>query len=387
MAWVLRNGKWVKADTPPPVPPRPGVKPPEMNALTAAFARNALKFMREHPLAPANGTTAGSTVTVEWALNQNDVVMDINRGSYEGAKNYNNVPHLQRMNVGVNIKHMVLYRNAEVTSSGNMVLAQPNSIIPMLYDQPDAKVGSIPVYWLPWSSLKICEQTIPAVPSDLVDIPEDEFPRFFLTAGINGCSIFARGDSTSPTIFHAGLADKLQGKTSAQFWTEQMAKAQTGYDPATIKGAVHKDEYMLTDPAEKKSYENLLNWMDNASSNRPIRIEIATGFGCVFGMRFGRHWSLYLQENAFVERYTILKRKDVVKTVTNNQGVINKSYASTGGAVVNRTVEQIPGRFRDKTVRNYTARESWAMPLKVMEFYPNRHWAGAFSCKVKATQV
>ena len=65
----------------------------------------------------------------------------------------------------------------------------------------------VPIQWLPWKNLQIITTKLDPVPQSMVEWDDDEFPRFFFTAGINGCSVFASGHPHGPTISHARSGD------------------------------------------------------------------------------------------------------------------------------------------------------------------------------------
>jgi len=377
--WVQGPGGWRRNDSAPPVPLRERQK--QMSELTAAFNKQPLNFMRQHPVSPANGDVSKGISTVEWALNPDDLTMDEDRGRYEGATYYGKTAFGQRLDLSGTIKYMVL-KSAGSIYKGNTLQGRPGEVLPVLADTPQQhSEASIPIYWLPWSSLKITETTLPPVPSNLVDPPEDEYPRFFFTAGVNGCSVFARGDATSPTIFHGGLADKLT-RNSKDFWRDQMRMAKTGFEVAKIKGEVHKGEYMLTDEREKRAARDFVKWMETEQTGA-FTVELLIGFGCIFGVRFGRHWTLYLQENSVMQRTQFFKRKDLTKEEYEDG---SKKYFEKGTtSVVNRTTTITPRKFiPDKKVQVYTRKENLVRPMQVVEFYPNRTWSGGFQEVVQA---
>ncbi len=382
-AWVQGPGGWRRADSAPTVPLRPAQK--QMSELTAAFNKQPLNFMRQHPVSPANGDVSKGVSTVEWALNPLDITMDEQRGVYEGAT-YHNVggdktAFGQRLNMGGAIKYMVL-KSAGSIYKGNTLQGRAGEVLPILADTPQQhSEASIPIYWLPWSSLKITETTIPPVPSNLVDPPEDEYPRFFFTAGVNGCSVFARGDATSPTIFHGGLADKLT-RNSKEFWRDQMRMAQTGFDVAKVKGEVHKGEYMLTDDREKRAAQDFVRWMETSEPGA-FTVDLLVGFGCIFGVRFGRHWTLYLQENSVLQRTQFFKRKDLTKEEYEDG---TKKYFEKGTtSPVMLTTTITPRKILpDKKVQVFTRKTNMVRPMQVVEFYPNRNWSGSFQDVVQA---
>lgn len=385
---------------PPPVQGRgrsnasAGIAPPQkpLSALTQEFARNALTFMRQNVVTPANGNLRDGRVVTQWALDPRDITMDPGLTSYQGAA-YNVDPATgargpalgELRDVGRSIKHMRLAKVGDKVA-GNAVVGQAGAILPILANSADEhETQSIPIWWLPWDSLKIGQIQIPEVPSNLVDPPEDEYPRFWLTAGVNGCSVFAKGESTNPTIYHAGLSDKLT-RGSTAFWRDQMRLAGTGFDSNSrgVHGEVHKDEYMLNDPREKKLAQDFVTWLHGSELSQNFAVELHTGFGCLFGIRFGRHWSLYLQENIYVQTVNFHKRRDVEKVVGDSSTYY--TLASTGERV-ERVQTPTPRKIGiisvgKKNVNTYKTTKTLIYPTRVVEFYPNRHWTGAFIPKV-----
>src|SRR5687768_14128981 len=62
--------------------------------------------------------------------------------------------------------------------------------------QPGA--SSLAVQWLPWLSHSIVGLTLGASPD------------IFVTAAINGCSVFVTGAPNAPTVYHAGIGTDLK---------------------------------------------------------------------------------------------------------------------------------------------------------------------------------
>ena len=78
-------------------------------------------------------------------------------------------------------------------------------------------------------------------------------------------------------------------------------------------------------------------------------------WGCVFGIRYGRSWSFYLQENVVVHSYKIVAKYSTA-TVTGTKKVFG---------VLNKNVTQ------DVSVRKMVKLESTLnRPVKVRDFFP-----------------
>jgi hypothetical protein len=241
--------------------------------------------------------------------------------------------------------------------------------------QPDT--SWLPIHWLPWYSLQVIQHTIPPVPSSLVEPPEQDFPRFFFTAGINGCSVFVTGESTSPTVYHAGITGKL-GRSAGQFWRDQMAATGVNLGQFRIKGEVERDDYMFDDPKESELAKRFLKWQQDSAEPR-FELNIQSSFGCVFGIMYGRHWSFYLQESVIMKSVHFVK-KDEINEVARHSQV--DYFEKTSGLLATRTETQVgrhlgklplPGKKKKVTFQVVNRR---AMPMRLSEIYPTRTWSG-----------
>jgi len=56
--------------------------------------------------------------------------------------------------------------------------------------QCKAGEAGIPMYYLPWESLKITSMAVPS----------DTEVKYFMTAGLSGCSVFVRGTPSNPIV-------------------------------------------------------------------------------------------------------------------------------------------------------------------------------------------
>jgi hypothetical protein len=362
------GGGWIPTQAPavpprrqaPPVPPRPAQPPMPVSPLNAAFLANPLLFIRKHSCSPPdNYESFGTEISRVTPLAGE--ILSGGQGSSTGGDVVRN-----------NVKSLIRFVRLKPHPKPDF----PNTMTLDLKKMREAPNDDrIPIYWLPWFSLRIMEITIPPVPSNLVDPDDDEYPRFFFTAGINGCSVFAKGESTNPTIFHAGITGNL-GRGAPQFWRDQMANTGTGFGASTVRAEVNRDDYMFSKPEDSDLARKYLAWLSQASpASKPFAINVGSSFGCVFGIRFGRHWSLYLQESMMVSTVRFHKKSDVAKTKTGN----NVSYQVNGsltraepfqrkGAVFSKIVVP-PGK---KEV--FSSKSTTPLPLRVSEIYPTRTW-------------
>ena len=125
-----------------------------------------------------------------------------------------------------------------------------------------------------------------------------------------------------------------------------MANIGTGFGASTVRAEVNRDDYMFSKPEDSDLARKYLAWLSQASpGSKPFAIDVGSTFGCVFGIRFGRHWSLYLQESMMVSTVRFHKKSDVAKTKTGN----NISYQVNGSLTRGRAVPAQVGRvFHDR---------------------------------------
>lgn len=197
------SGKWISTE-PPPIPPRntaprAAVPSATMSEMDASFVRDPLNFLRKHSMSPPDtgGAIPGREFNRTRAGPGEIVSGDLDSG-------------IITRNAGGGIRYVKIIPHPAPNFPGAVSLN-----VSQTPNQPDT--SWIPIHWLPWYTLRIMEYSIPITPSNLVDPPEQDFPRFFFTAGINGCSVFVRGQSTNPTVYHAGITGNL-GRPAGAFW-------------------------------------------------------------------------------------------------------------------------------------------------------------------------
>jgi hypothetical protein len=335
---------------------------------------NPTNFLREYSLSPPDGT-AGESLKA-W-----DIPTRGNIATGVGAKNSATL-NLRR--AGVAKKWARFEDNVKCPGAFTVDLQDTAPALPPLGfwletgDRP-----RIPIYWLPWGSLDIVRIKIPPVPTSLENPDEDRFPRFFMTAGINGCSVFVDGPPDRPTVYHAGITGKL-ARPSDEFWVEQMEEACEGYAPlGRSHRAVHSKDYMNIDRFKVQEY---LQW-ENGSGNEPFRLEVSSCFGSVIGVRYGRYWSFYLQENVYTQQVHILKKSQVRGR---KDALGNRHYNERrgSGAKVTREVRSTPIRIAGvkvgskKTATYLKKVDAKCRPVNVGEIYPNKSFSADFRTRI-----
>ncbi|MFM9915483.1 MAG: hypothetical protein ACKVOX_06720 [Rhizobacter sp.] len=221
--------------------------------------------------------------------------------------------------------------------------------------------GYLPVWFLPWESRHLIEMTIPPRSNDDDDDPED--PKLFFTAGINGCSVFVRGDPTSPTITHAGITQSQTpyGNDPASFWRHLLFANLAGQNVHSGKTwEVNNTNYInqtgVSGGAFTANTDRYLKWLQSLPSG-PITVTQVDPWGCVFGIRYGRLWSFYLQENAVVHTYKIVSKYST-EQVTSTKKVMG---------LYNKEVTQ------DVAIKKLVRLQSTAnRPVRLSDFFPGK---------------
>lgn len=231
----------------------------------------------------------------------------------------------------------------------------------------------IPVYFLPWQSKSLLSINIPEYKEENIvqyghGLEVDAMsPHIFFTAAINGCSVFVTGDPAHPTVTHAGISEGSTpyGNEAAEFWStlltvHQMQRGTRG----DVNYEINKADYVNATSKAKMNWTinsaRYRTWLSRIPDDNPMKLEEVQPFGAVFGIRYGRLWSFYLQENASVKRYKIVKRK-VTKTEKRQVPVKFLGFKTS--------------RFREKEFEievEEDARETsaQAVPMRVWPFYP-----------------
>lgn len=241
----------------------------------------------------------------------------------------------------------------------------PEDDIIRLNVSSEDKDGYIPMYFLPWVDQGIVELAIPEIPARMDKTNYGGFPQFFFTSGLSGCTIFVKGTSVAPVVYHAGVSNVGIHGNSDDFWKEQMEALNTGYDKAALKSIVKSSEYLPGDRASVKEY---LDWLD-APSKKDLSLEIIECTACVFGIRTDRDWKFYVQERINGRVIRVLSAGDVVK----ENGAYH-TVAGKGGVIVEKTkVPRRIGRFQFGTKVNKSFKvveRTVVRPIGVREIFP-----------------
>lgn len=226
-----------------------------------------------------------------------------------------------------------------------------------MLEEPDL----VPMFYLPWSSGKLMELRIPKLPTGM---DSDDYPKLFFTAALSGCSVFVDGASDHPRVVHAGLSGASLKKDASDFWRDMLGLVvdKTGVAIDDHLREINKHDYMKTD--EAKAFKAFLT---NEHRNQ-LEIKEVDEWASVFGIRFGRIWSFYMQHNATVTTVRVVKKEDTTKVKRADK---SSSRVLRGkGVEVQEKVIPGSGLFSfSKTL--YLVKEQVTLPMRICEFYPS----------------
>lgn len=226
----------------------------------------------------------------------------------------------------------------------------------------------IPMYYLPWEALKITSMAV----------PNDTEVKYFLTAGLSGCSVFVRGTPSKPVVYHAGSSSQYQGD-AVEFWKACIKKIrdqdprQGGYRIWGVSkedyrfGGTHREGYRQTDAAEK--FEK---WLNN-KYGKNLKISLKGSLGCVFGIKNDRNeWAFYLQERIAYEVVEIVKAEEGHTIVHPFQ---QNPVASLGKTDLNWKKENVKGKGLFKkskeVITGCEVKRYGGQPACVRQFFPS----------------
>lgn len=247
------------------------------------------------------------------------------------------------------------------------------NVITVERDKPGAKTfdlstvysaARVPIYFLPWNSGSLVTMKLKAANGEDNDDPDN--PGIFFTAALSGCSVFVDGAPTRPRVVHAGITGKLSVNAQG-FWEERLV------DLARLQGLPIDDHLLSIDKSKYMGTiwgKNYKSWLEN-EYKRTLTINAVDEWACVFGIRYGRLWSFYLQKNATVTTYRVLKKSDVATTTSH--GETNLIHRGTNLPVDVRAKGK--GLF-SRHQKIYTLKQSYARPIMIEEFYPTRSGGG-----------
>ena len=233
-----------------------------------------------------------------------------------------------------------------------------------------AEKDKIPIYFLPWQSHQLISIYLPEYTEENVvsygrGLEIDPLsPHIFFTAAINGCSVFVTGSSRAPTVTHAGISQDATpyGGESELFWRDLLDAHNAAQNTSTNKVAeVNRTDYVAGPGDTTRLARQYKRWLDHLPTKTPMKVESVAPWGAVFGIRYGRMWSFYLQENALVKRYIVER---VTKTKKEQRLVSKTNFLGrpTGIAVTEDVEIEVQEDKRSYAQIN--------VPLRVTPFFP-----------------
>ncbi len=171
------------------------------------------------------------------------------------------------------------------------------------------KQDLLPIWYLPWWEDRVTKMRILKADQMPRDLPN---PSIFFTSALTGCSIFVKGPTDSPTVYHAGFdsnrdytANPKQDPNSIRHWQILFDR----YSPNTpVRGEANKGQY-LADLQNNPDLQVYLNYL-KTSARGNLEIRSLIGEGNVFGLRDATgNWTFYLQEVVTVQYRTFTIRK------------------------------------------------------------------------------
>jgi len=165
---------------------------------------------------------------------------------------------------------------------GNCVQLQKNN---------DDIGNSVEIYYLPWSIQNVTSMTL----------PENADGKYFMTAGLSGCSVFVRGNAVNPTIYHAGCENKSKYETT-ELWKACIRKLGENHPTPKFYG-IDKYDHKKTRAGGLRKDTSASENAYNTLYGNFTKLTKKSSAGCVFGVKDERtnKWDFYLQERCMYE--------------------------------------------------------------------------------------
>jgi hypothetical protein len=221
---------------------------------------------------------------------------------------------------------------------------------------------ALDMYYLPWNPMKVLSLHIPA----------NSKAKYFVTAALSGCSIFVRGSTQEPYIYHCGRSSGGGVDDVTSYYKDWVKKAAT--DEGGILWnlcEVNKFDYCT----QRNIVTTFGNWMKDewlpTSQSRPFKLEYVTPLGCVFGFQddTGR-WSFYLQERIRVSVSILEKTQRSASSGHKLPG--GRSFLEKTEEITQTTKHKLFGKTLFTKKRTVGVREHYSRvyPSTVKQFFP-----------------
>jgi hypothetical protein len=228
-----------------------------------------------------------------------------------------------------------------------------------------SRIGWTAIWWLPWQNKHIVKIKIRTLATDANIAPGGGIdpipnPGVFVTAAINGCSVFAVGDTKFPSVYHGGsdgaVTVRVPTETTEQAWERLLGRVGGGKN---VQGVGKTDYVAELDPGGTDLNDRVKSGLDN-TTNQAIALEqelIRRGtltnisvspWGMVFGLRdVGGDWTMSLVKNAFVtyKRIKVIQQKRFMRKplpVTVHEGEFRdvRTYNADGVPTIRAAINE-----------------------------------------------
>ena len=335
-----------------------------MNEATVLLRDKTLEFMKRYAVSPPSsagmaivpdptrvnemGEPMNKTVPAQTMSAKRDIWTDRGEGPTRKIKVGTGTVSHHRVKKG-GVQHASVTDPTEIEKRGAKTLE--------LSSTPSS--DRVPIHFLPWASETLIDIRLPEDKSDGTD-PDN--PNIFFTAALSGCSVFVDGHPARPRVVHAGITGKLAGD-AGEFWDERL------HDLARSNGEPIDDHLRSID---KSMYSGTsMAWQYRQWLNHEYRdtmtIKSTKEWASVFGIRYGRLWSFYLQRNCAVTT-TRLVKKDSFTSRESGQKTW-RTHTETGLAVEQITKRKGKGPFK-RNKHLYMLTQTYNKPLAIEEIYP-----------------
>lgn len=326
-----------------------------LDQYTKLLRDRPLDLFRRHSVSPPDGAVGDERVDALGATRRQKILPVSSRskittdGMFSRFFKPENPVTMEFMHASVDKKIAWIKLQPHESFNGALTF---NAIIPSAKEK--IPPGHVPVWFLPWESHHLIEMSIPPRQNEDDDDPDD--PKIFFTAAINGCSVFVRGDPRSPTVTHAGISQTQTpyGNDPATFWRHLLEANLAGSNIHAGKTwEVNNTDYInqtgISGGAKTVNTDRYLQWLKTLPSG-PITVSRVVPWGCVFGIRYGRLWTFYLQENATICTYKLVSQYSSVSVKKSGiSGVLGKTQEVS----VRRTVKVESTMNRPVVLRDF----------------------------------
>ena len=269
-------------------------------SMNLEFKRNPLLFFRTYPVAPPGVTPQGLGGGLEQGKK-------LSTASIKTGKTHDTEDILEySVKAGMAVRRVDFNRATTVDTPNAVTFNLAEDDVFRLDSAHES--DSVAIHFLPWKTAGLTQMRIPELSSKAVESSRN--PSVFFTASISGCSVFVRGDPAYPEVYHGGI-DNTLNESGAALWRRCLGVLTKRVLPSG-KYEVNKADYtknekfMRTMGALSRTAlgNDLFKWLSKqhgtGQTGSEFIIKEVNPWGCVFGLRYGRLWSFYLQENATV---------------------------------------------------------------------------------------